>query len=119
MPIANVTFNALFHPDARMLTAALWTAALSTQSGSFFGHEGSRTQIVRSKNASSAKLIYEVVGLPAGFSADCPSPSPLPGGLMLAPFAANPAGLLQYQSQGQACVSAMVAIAAAHWILQQ
>jgi hypothetical protein len=38
---------------------------------------------------------------------------------MLAPLAPNPAGLLEHQGQGQACVSAMVAIAAAHWILQQ
>jgi hypothetical protein len=38
---------------------------------------------------------------------------------MLSPFAANPAGLLEHHSQRQSCVSAMVAIAAAHWILQQ
>jgi len=40
-------------------------------------------------------------------------------GLMLAPLAPNPAGLLEHQRQGQTCVSAMVAISAAHWILQQ
>jgi hypothetical protein len=38
---------------------------------------------------------------------------------MISPFATDPAGLRQYQSQGQACVSATVAIAAAHWILEQ
>jgi len=40
-------------------------------------------------------------------------------GLMLAPLAPNPAVLLEHQRQGQTCVSAMVAISAAHWILQQ
>jgi hypothetical protein len=63
-------------------------------------------------------------GLPVGFLCNCRSasnkiwPSPLPGRLMLSPLAANPAGLLQHQSQGHTCVSAMVAIAAAHWVLQ-
>jgi hypothetical protein len=38
---------------------------------------------------------------------------------MLSPFAADPAGLHQHQSQGQTCVSATVAIAAAHWILEE
>jgi hypothetical protein len=39
--------------------------------------------------------------------------------LMLSPLATDPAGLRQHQSQGQACVSATVAIAATHWILEQ
>jgi hypothetical protein len=38
---------------------------------------------------------------------------------MLSPFAPDPAGLLEHQSQGQTCVSATVAIPAANWILQQ
>jgi hypothetical protein len=38
---------------------------------------------------------------------------------MLSPLATDPAGLRQHQSQGQACVSATVAIAATHWILEQ
>jgi hypothetical protein len=38
---------------------------------------------------------------------------------MLSPLATDPAGLLEHQSQGQTGVSAMVAIPAAHWILQQ
>jgi hypothetical protein len=38
---------------------------------------------------------------------------------MLAPLATGPAGLHEHQSQGQTCVGAMVAIAAAHWILEQ
>jgi hypothetical protein len=43
----------------------------------------------------------------------------LAGSFMLPPFAADPAGLHQHQSQGQTCVSATVAIAAAHWILEE
>jgi hypothetical protein len=38
---------------------------------------------------------------------------------MLAPVAPYPAGLLEHHSQGQTCVRAMVAMAAAHWILKQ
>jgi hypothetical protein len=38
---------------------------------------------------------------------------------MLSPLATDPAGLCEYQSQGEACVSATVAIAAAYWILEQ
>jgi hypothetical protein len=48
-----------------------------------------------------------------------PAFAALPRGLMLAPVAPYPAGLLEHHSQGEACVRAMVAIAAAHWILQQ
>jgi hypothetical protein len=39
--------------------------------------------------------------------------------LMLSPLATDPASLRQHQSQRQTCVSATVAIAAAHWILEQ
>jgi hypothetical protein len=38
---------------------------------------------------------------------------------MLTPLAADPAGLQEHQSQPETTVSATVAIAAAHWILQQ
>ena len=38
---------------------------------------------------------------------------------MLAPLATDPSGLQEHQSQGQTCVGATVAIAAAHWILEQ
>ncbi len=38
---------------------------------------------------------------------------------MLAPLATDPAGLYEHQSQRQTSVSATVAIAAAHWVLEQ
>jgi hypothetical protein len=66
------------------------------------------TRNVRSENLNSLMRLRLSAGFPA--SAD---------GLMLAPLAPNPAGLLEHQRQGQTCVSAMVAISAANWILQQ
>jgi hypothetical protein len=38
---------------------------------------------------------------------------------LLAPRLADPVGLQEHHSQRQFCIGATVAIAAAHWILQQ
>jgi len=38
---------------------------------------------------------------------------------VLPPFTADPAGLHQHQSQGPSSVLTALALAAAHWILQQ
>jgi hypothetical protein len=62
------------------------------------------------RNSSPAKLLYEIA-----MRCDFPSAD----SLMLSPLATDPAGLREHQSQGQTCVSATVAIAAAHWILEQ
>ncbi len=75
----------------------------------------SRVQSPRRKNfqpenSSPAKLLYEIA-----IRCDFPSAD----SLMLSPLATDPAGLREHQSQGQTCVSATVAIAAAHWILEQ
>lgn len=66
-----------------------------------------------SANAQPTEVICEVAvtsGVFLSASADS---------LVFAPLAPDSAGLQEHQSQGQSCISATVAIATAHWILQQ
>ena len=90
--------------DFTLLLAGLWRKAQRA------GASSCRTQNFCRENSSPAKSLYEIA-IRCGF--------PSADSLMLSPLATDPAGLRQHQSQGQACVSATVAIAATHWILEQ
>ncbi len=87
-------------------TAAGWRSCEKTKEGASQG-----TVIPNVKRPIRELKLIDEVRLCAGF--------PSVDSLMLSPLATDPAGLLEHQSQRQTSVSAMVAIPAAHWILQQ